>query len=311
MKTNLIILTPVYNDWDCFQTLVQHINATSKEFRDIKFKVIAVDDGSEEAAPKSILQDNHNVHILTLGRNVGHQRAIAIGICYLNDHIEFDHVIVMDSDGEDKPENIQDLLKKIKEENKPVFASRRNRYESSKFKLFYKIYKKIFKILSGHEINFGNFSILPSYAVQKIVLYSEFWNHYSGAIIKSKIKYNTIKLDRGTRYVGKSKMNFNALVLHGFSSISVFLDTVALRLLLTSGVLIITLTLSIFFIIYLKTFTNYSIPGWASTVGLNLLSLIFLLFTGSLIILFLVLNKRSSQEVIPKNIYNFFIKEFK
>ncbi len=308
----VVILTPVYNDWDCFEILIKEISKIQQTEKAISFSIVAINDGSQTECPNYLFDNKEvKVHKIDLARNLGHQRAIAIGLCYIEEHLAFDFVVVMDSDGEDVPSQIPTLVHTAIKENNIVFAARGNRYETSNFKILYRIYKKVFRLLSGVEISFGNFSALPQKAVKQLVLYSELWNHFSGAIMKSKIKYSSLKIDRGKRYKGNSKMKVSSLMLHGFSSITIFLDEVALRLLMFSFTVIAAIFPILGIIGYMKIFTPYSTPGWATTVGLNLLNIIFQLFLVSLMMLFLVLYNRSSQNVIPKNIYHYFVQDFR
>ena len=169
----------------------------------------------------------NSIKILNLKINVGHQRAIAVGLQYVfNEVVEYDFLVVLDSDGEDKPEDIPSLIEKAKKQNnkKIIFTQRNKRQESSLFKTGYFFYKYLFCFLTGQKINFGNFSVIPKKLLGQVVCQQNIWNHYSGCIIQSKIPFDKILLDRGKRYKGTSKMNFNSLILHGLSSISVYFD---------------------------------------------------------------------------------------
>ncbi|MEZ4853127.1 glycosyltransferase [Flavobacterium sp.] len=305
----IICLTPVYNDWESFEILSQKIIALQKQIA-ANIKIIAINDGSTEAIKETIL-NLPNVEIKNLKTNVGHQRAIGIGLQYIfNEEQNYNYVVVMDSDGEDNPNQIKELLEKaIKENNqKIIFAQRKKRTESLIFKTGYYFYKAIFKFLTGQTINFGNYSIIPKQLLSKVVHQSNLWNHYSGGIIQAKIPYDKVHLDRGKRYKGKSKMNFNNLVLHGLSSISVYFDLLSVRILKFTLYGIALCLLSVFYILYQKLFTDNAIPGWASSLILIISGIILQLFSVTLIVLLLQLSTRKNISVPNTKIYKEFIE---
>jgi hypothetical protein len=159
----------------------------------------------------------------------------------------------MDSDGEDKPEDIIQLIEASdKELDKIIFAKRTKRHEAIWFQVFYSVYKFIFSFLTGKTIAFGNFCIIPPALLTKITFVSEIWNHFSGGVIRSKLPYKHIPIERGKRLYGKSKMNFTSLVLHGLSAISVHIDTVAVRLVIFTISLVAISIFAIFTVIVIK-----------------------------------------------------------
>jgi glycosyltransferase involved in cell wall biosynthesis len=310
MKTRKIIcLTPIFNDWESFEILVNELKKLQIQFG-ITIIVIAINDGSTEDCFFSFT--DIKVKVLDLKVNVGHQRAIGIGLQYIfNEKNDFEYVVVMDSDGEDSPNQILELLKKAENENanKIIFAQRKKRTESIIFKIGYFFYKALFKFLTGQTINFGNYSIIPQKLLTKVVHQSNLWNHYSGGIVQSKIPYDKILLDRGTRYKGKSKMNLNSLVLHGLSSISVYFDLLSIRILKLSLIGIGICVLSVSYILYQKLFTDNAIPGWASSLILIISGIILQLFSVTLIVLLLQLSSRKNISAPNSKIYKDFIDE--
>lgn len=300
---NLIIVTPVYNDWESFIRLshLVHTNLTQNNIELIKF--VVVNDGSpcDEDIHKRVPVP---VDILHLTVNVGHQRAIAIGLAYVqSSNQNTDFIVVMDCDGEDSPENIPFLCLKSKEENKLIFAERKKRSESLPFKIGYKFYKFIFKILTNETISFGNFSCIPIGNLNKIVRNPNIWNHYSGSIIKSKMPYSSIPTIRAKRLFGKSKMNFQNLIIHGLSSIAVHVEVVVYKIFMISIVTIFSLFLAGIAVICIKYFSSLAIPGWTSGFLLGLLNTGGILFIITLLLFIMQLNQRSSP---PINILDFF-----
>ncbi|PQB08269.1 hypothetical protein BST83_14880 [Polaribacter filamentus] len=303
-------LTPVYDDWESFEVLLMHIEKLQEKYsKKYTFSIVVINDGSTNE--KSINSSKINICTLNLKINIGHQRAIATGLQFIYNEVDQkDYVIVMDSDGEDKPEDMMLLLEKAeKEQNKKIiFAQRKKRQESVMFKLGYIVYKKLFYFFTGQKINFGNFSIIPEALLSKVVHQKNIWNHYSGGIIQSRIPFDKILLDRGKRYHGVSKMNFYNLTIHGLSSISVYFDFLSLRILKFTSYGILLCSVSIAYILSQKIFTNNAIPGWASSLTLILAGIMLQLFTVTLIVLLLQLSSRKNISVPNSKIYLDFIE---
>lgn len=307
MKVHILI--PVFNDWTSCAELIRRVKSFNAQVSDIDIFFNIVDDGSTEECDEDIIKAGESVRIIELNRNVGHQRAIALGLAYLNEHDAGDYVVVMDGDGEDKPEDVIKLVEASAENpGKIVFGTRKKRFESFTFRTFYAIYKFIFRLLTGQQISFGNFSCIPFTRLKNMVYISELWNHFSGAIIRSKIPYTTLALDRGKRFFGESKMNFISLIIHGLSAISVYTDTLAVRILLSTFTLICISLTGIFVVTGIRFFTPLAIPGWASFVVLSFLILIFLAFLIALLLVFNVLNYRTQRHFIPAIEYSHFIR---
>ena len=289
----ITIVTPLFNDWDCLYQLAEQIRLvlTNTEYRD--YSILVVDDCSSLEVEQDKLK-GHPVEILHLNKNLGHQKAIAIGLSYLNVNSENDFVVVMDVDGEDKPEHLPVLFNEALKSNgkEIVFARRTKRKESFFFKIFYKIYKYVFILLTGKVINFGNFSIIPQKLLNKVTHVSDIWNHYPGGIIRSRLLYKSVGLERGERYTGKSKMNYTSLVIHGLSAIAVYIDAVSVRLLIAISSLILV---AIICIITVFAYSVY-IPSWGVLLFFGILMQAFL---SSLILVFTVLSYRVNFNFLP------------
>ncbi len=299
MAEQITILIPVFNDEESLNRLLVDLAANCKEFPDAKFSVLAVDDGS--AANLQIKSPSQfSLKILHLLRNIGHQKAIAVGLAYIKENLACDKVLVMDADGEDRPEDAVALLKEsLNNPDKIIFAKRKSRQEGSGFRLFYAIYKFTFRILTGKRIAFGNFLVMPKPLLDKAVYYSEIWNHIAGGILKAGLPYSSVVTHRGKRYAGKSKMGFHSLLIHGLGAIAVFIEVIASRLLIFSLVLIGFSLLVILAVIGIKTFTDYAIPGWTSTVVSAMLIILLQSFLLSLFTIFLYLSSQSQRKFIP------------
>lgn len=312
-KSNIICLTPVYNDWPSFSILLNQI-AIIQNNSDLLFEVVAVNDGSFDEYNSDDFNTSMPIEIVNLKLNIGHQRAIATGLQYIHDSkTEFDYIIVLDSDGEDKPEHIPELVAKCKitDGKKIIFAQRQKRQESILFKTGYFFYKKCFTLLTGQHINFGNFSCIPKRHLKRVVIQPNLWNHYSGSIIQSKIPIDKVMLDRGKRYAGTSKMNFSSLVLHGLSSISVYFDTLSIRILKLSIYCFVACIFAIIIILYKKFVNDTAIPGWASNLLLVIFSIVLQLSSVTLIVLLMQLSSRKNIKKPSSVIYKHFVENVK
>ena len=306
---NIHILTPVYNDWESLQILISNLQKI-KYIDAYNIELIAVDDGSTSDYGTTLKNQKFPIEILHLKANVGHQRSIAIGLQYIADtRKDIGIIIVMDSDGEDKPEDIPNLLIAcIENDNsKIIFARRNKRNESLFFRFSYFIYKQIFRLLTGYSISYGNFSCIPQKLLKKLIFQENIWNHFAGSIIQSKIPHQTILTNRGKRYNGSSKMNMNSLILHGLSAISIYFDAFTVRILKGSFLGVFLGILFIISILYQKIFSGTAIPGWASSLILIISGIILQLFSVTLIVLLLQLSRRKTLYPPDSQLYKKFV----
>ena len=304
MGKQIAIVTPVLDDWDSFARLVGEISGRFAG-ADLGFHVFALDDGSTASFDMSRLAlpaDTciADLELVRLAVNLGHQRAIAVGLCVVADRDEFDAVVVMDSDGEDRPEDIATLLAASREQPGHVaFAGRSERSEGRGFRLSYFIYRHLFGLLTGRAIKFGNFVLLPMAAVRRLVHMPELWNHLAAAIMRSRLRYITVPTVRGSRYAGRSRMGLISLIVHGLSAMSVYTDMIFVRVLIATGVVACLALVGIMIVTALRLATDLAIPGWASTVVGDLV--IVLMQTGVIIIAtsLMMLAGRSNRPIVP------------
>ena len=312
-KKNLLILTPVFNDWESLRLLLAEFDEILHQ-NGLTASVLAVDDSSTISFDEAGLIPRNfkaidNVSILELTRNMGHQRAIALGFSYIHFNIECDAIVVIDGDGEDDPADVPRLIRRCEETNftKMVFARRAERSEGIVFKTFYVLYKLLYRILTGREIRSGNFSIVPYRLLSRLVCVSEIWNHYSVGVIKAKLPRVEIVTNRRDRLAGESKMNFVSLVAHGLSAISVYADVVGIRLLLSTMVLILMSIIGIVITVAVRLTTDAAIPGWATTLTGILFLVAMQASALSVFFVFIVLNSRNNISFLPVKDYLPFI----
>jgi len=255
-----IILIPLFNDWKSVSKLLEQIDSQTNIW-DTEVSIVIVNDASTEERVnlKFDFKKIKKVKILNMKENIVHQRCIATGLIYISENEDFDHVIVMDADGEDRPEELNDFFNKAKENpSMTITGNRFKRSEGPIFRFLYEVHKILALILTGKLIKFGNFSCVPKNHVKELIKKPYLWNSYSSSIIKTIKERTFIKSIRGIRYVQPSKMNFLGLIFHSLSIISVFRNEVIMRSIIFFSVYLflifenissLTLTPLIFFII--------------------------------------------------------------
>ncbi|OUV61533.1 MAG: hypothetical protein CBC88_00145 [Candidatus Pelagibacter sp. TMED128] len=276
----IIFLLPVYNDWKSLLKVLGEIDLIIEKFSLYEFKCVVVNDSSTIQKPKIVKPKNlKSLTIIDMKENRGHARCNAFGLRYINLKEPYDYVIVMDSDGEDRPVEIIDLINKIRENSEiSVVAKRVKRSEGLIFQTLYQIHKIITFIFTGKKINFGNYSCLIKRDIQILSDKPSLWSSFSGSIKKNLSNLNETNSIRGIRYFGPSKMSLFNLVVHSFSIIAVFKYTVFLR--------------STFIIIILSFLTN--------VLGLITITLQFLIVLFNLII-FVVSMRENKKALLESN----------
>lgn len=307
----LLLLVPVFDDWGAADLLLRRLDDVLRG-AGLSPDVLFVDDGSTTLAPAMFpaeLQAIRSVSILRLRRNLGHQRAIAIGLAWVHENTACTAVLVMDGDGEDDPLDVPRLHDRMKSTSsrKIIFAERTRRSETMTFRVFYQLYRLVHRVLTGIGVRVGNFSIVPRGALASLMVVSELWNHYAAAVFKARIPFETLPTERGRRLSGQSSMNFIALVVHGLSAVSVFGEIVGVRLLMTAFVLSATVVGALGATIGVRFATDMAIPGWATyTTGLLVILLTQVVMLACMFV-FMSLGARANVTFLPIRDYAFFV----
>ncbi len=264
------ILIPVYNDWQSISKLLDEINLNLSNL-DYEVSVVIVNDASnhDRQDEEKTLENIQSIKVLNMKINQGHARCIASGLKYIYEKEDFDYVIPMDGDGEDRPEEIKEFLNKIKASNgKPLVGERIKRSENLIFQICYQLHKLITYTFTGKSIKFGNFTCLPKLTVEKLINDKSTWNSFSGSLSKVENDLISVSSIRGTRYFGPSKMSFYNLIKHSLSIISVFRKTFLFRsalfiilyiLLIKSNASVITAIPLLFLLIAVYSISNLSL----------------------------------------------------
>ena len=250
------ILIPIYNDWQSLNKLLSDIDKHLEESKH-DISLIVINDASSEKNSDKIptLKKISSIKIINMKKNQGHARCIATGLKYIYEKEDFDYVIPMDGDGEDRPDEISLLLDKINNNpNMLITANRVKRSEGVIFRFCYAIHKFLTFIFTSQSIKFGNFTCLPKSIVGEIILDSSLWNSFSGtlaSLYKNRLSISSI---RGKRYFGPSKMSFFNLLIHSVSIISVFKITVLTRCLIFLIVYLLLISKSVSLITSIPVF---------------------------------------------------------
>ena len=225
------ILIPVYNDWKSVFKLLENINLVISTLS-CEFSVVIINDASTENRPEFLdnLDNLKSIQVINMRENKGHARCNAAGLKHINNKEDFDYVIPMDGDGEDRPEELALLVEKIKDyPDKVITANRVKRSEGFIFKLCYLIHRYLTIVFVGQTINYGNYTCLPKSAVNAMINEPATWSSFSGSLAKIAKDRKFIPSERGTRYFGPSKMSFINLLKHSLSIIAVFKKTLLIR----------------------------------------------------------------------------------
>ena len=267
------ILIPIFNDFESVSKLLMDINSTLSNLK-ADFSVILVNDASTEKNNIDVSNTDkiNSIKIINIKNNQGHARCIATGLKYIFDNEEFDYIIPMDGDGEDRPQEISKFVEFFKyDDTKPIVGERIKRSEGLVFKISYTIHKLVTFIFTGHSIKFGNYTCLPKSTVEKMINEKATWSSFSGALAKLEKNRSTIPSIRGERYFGPSKMSFFNLIKHSLSIIAVFKVNVIIRSIL-------------FFLIYIFLISE----------NLNYVTSIPLIAVLTLVISVLAISKREN-----------------
>ncbi|MEI7733407.1 MAG: glycosyltransferase [Verrucomicrobiota bacterium] len=312
-RYRLVVVAPVYEDAESAALLLGNLGRTFAGL-DVTLRVLLVDDGS----PVPLIQQLKlpadiplpHVAVLRLRRNVGHQRAIALGAAFVHEKIPCDAMLVMDADGEDRPEDATRLLARCRElaGERVVFAERTRRSESPLFLGLYQLYRLLHWVLTGISVRVGNFSIVPASRLPALVTLPALWNHYAAAIFQARLPRELLPTARGTRYRGASKMNFVGLVMHGLQAISVFSDVVAVRLLLAVCLLAGGCGALAAGSVATLLYGGPALPPWAPYAIGGLLIAALTLVLGCFSLALTLLTQRNSLDFIPIRDYHYFIE---
>jgi len=280
---NIKILIPVFNDWESLNKLLEEINLIINGLGH-NFSVLIVNDASTQSRAENLLNlgNFQSVKVINMKENKGHARCNAAGLKYILENEDFDYVIPMDGDGEDRPEEIKQFIDNLNyHPSKVIVGERVKRSEGIFFKFCYFVHKIITFVFTGQSIKFGNYSFLPKATVQKMVNEKATWSSFSGSLAKTEKDRAIVPSIRGSRYFGPTKMNFKSLLIHSLSIIGVFKISLIIRSILFS--------LFYFFLI---------------SENISIITIVPIVLVIILVILTLINSKRENMEEFSNSLSN-------
>lgn len=297
-----VIILPFFNESDLIEDFLVLMERKLEKIN-LKFKLVFVNDGSTDNTAEIIQNyyfkiSNITKEIIKLNSNSGHQNAIRQGLMYVKDNYlnQITGLITMDSDGEDNLDAINELVEK--KDFDVVFVSRGKRSESFVFKSSYFFYKLIFKIITGKEINFGNYALISPKVLESIS--DKYFFHYSAFLSKQRFKIEKIKYDRNKRINGNSKMGFKNLLIHALRSFIEYHEDLIFFQIKVFLIMLLTFGLILGYVLYSKFISNTAIIGWSSNLLISLINGLLIMFS-SIIISTLVITVKNTLE--QKNIF--------
>jgi polyisoprenyl-phosphate glycosyltransferase len=291
------IFTPVYRDAGSFrilrERLLQELDGAPAARGEVRF--VAIDDTAGQDPEIASLLEFDDVVVLTPPFNLGHQRALVYALRKSLPKIaDDDAVVTLDADGEDRPEDLPRLLERLEQEpageRRVVLALRTKRRESLAFKLLYRLFRLLFRSLTGATVRSGNFAAMPGAIAKRALLHPTFDLSYSSAILALDLPVEYVPCERGERYEGRSKMTYGRLAMHGLRMLMPFTDRIAIRALATFVFFAVLGAVLVAVVIGLKLFTDSSIPGWTSYIALGAL-IVSLVALGNFVSLFVLFSQ--------------------
>ncbi len=289
------------------ELLIERIYFIAKKNSNYKFSILIIDDHSTEDDnySKLINKDVLSINHLRLKENFGHQKAIYIGLMYCKKN-NVENILIMDSDGEDKPEDIIVLIKNLEKNEKNIIVAKRTfRTNTFFFKFLYFVYKVLFIFFTGKIINFGNFCIFTNKNLNILLKIPGLHKHVASTILKSNISLTRVPISRGSRYIGVSKMNYFKLILHGIRAIMIFYKQVKIRIYFC---LLLATIYTIFSFLFFFNIVNgfFLINNIYSISCINLIiSIVFLLLVINIYIFFLRMYNRHKRDKLSDNVFDY------
>lgn len=262
-KEIVIVIIPVYNEEECLGELMKRLLVLRQKASPLEVNFLFVNDGSKDGT-FSLLENYARqysfVQVIHLSRNFGHQVALTAGV----DHASADYIAILDADLQDPPELILSMVQKAKEGYDVVYGQRISRKGESflkkwSAKLFYKLLSQLCDV--EIPVNTGDFRLISRRVCEVLKEMREPHRFIRGMI--PWIGFDSVALEyhRDERFAGKTKYSFKKMFLFALNAIFSF-SNVPLRIATYLGFFIVGLGgLGALFMVYLRLFTTYTVPG--------------------------------------------------
>ena len=304
---SVAVLMPTYNDWLSIAHMLPLLDRIFEKL-EMPCHIVIVDDGSTDRNGRELIAQQslsaiRTIEEIALIRNHGNQKALAVGIGYVASTLPVDFLIVMDSDHEDRPDDIPALLAKCAQADgrDVIFAERSKRSESFIFRAFYFAYRWIFRAATGQQISMGNFCVIPAALIQPTANIAELWSHFPASLMRARIPFDRVPTVRGKRMFGRSNMHLVPLVTHAFGAFAIFADVIATRGLVLATILSLIMIAAGILVVFLRLATNLVAFGSANIL-IGLLFMMLIQIIGFTVLLLMVTSSmRLQPPMIPAN----------
>lgn len=293
MEFNTAFIIPIRDDYESAKNLLTGFNDLLEINNNINGRFILIDDGSTQIDYQIINETNLEVEIVEAKYKMGHQKAIFLGLNFVSEKYENLNIIILDGDGEDKPEDAITIAKMLQsgDQTQVVLARRLTRKTSLFFKISYSIFRYLFKKLVGLDLRSGNFMGIKSEYLKVLKSFPSLKSHIAGSVIRYCPNIEYVDFNRGLRIAGKSQMNLPRLALHAYGAFAVFADILIARITFILVALSISLGISGVALFFFKIFGfTDALPGWTSIILVQIASTTILLSSFALLSLFLFLK---------------------
>ena len=281
--SKLSIVIPMYNEKDVAQECYNRITSVCKSIENYEYEIIFVDDGSTDETLnilENIASSDNNVKIISFSRNFGHQNAVTAGLKFVTG----DAIVIIDSDMQDPPELIPEMLKLWEDGHEVIYGKRKNRKGESSFKLFSaSMFYKTLNALADVEIpkNTGDFRLVDRKVVDVINSLPEHNKFLRGLFSWVGYDQYAFEYERKERFAGKTKYPLKKMLKLAADGIIGF-STKPLKLLGGLGIfsIFVSFVILIYSILSFAFEWNNITPGWTSIMvaitffaGVQLLSI--------------------------------------
>ena len=310
---SVAVLMPTYNDWLSIAHMLPLLDRIFQT-AGMSARIVIVDDGSTDLSGRELIAGQslsaiRTIEEIALIKNNGNQKALAVGFGYVASTLSVDFLIVMDSDHEDRPDDIPSLLSKCAQADarQVVFAERSKRSESFIFRAFYFAYRCIFRAATGRRISMGNFCVVPASLIQPTANIAELWSHFPASLMRARIPFDRIPTTRGKRLFGTTSMHLVPLVAHAFGAFAIFADVIATRGLVLATILSVLMVAAGILVVVLRLTTNLVAFGSANVL-IALLAIMLIQIIGFTVLLLMVTSSmRLQPPMIPQRDYRQFV----
>lgn len=279
--TKLSVVAPCYNEEKSLPEFVSRVSAVCQALG-CDYEIILVNDGSRDrthAIALSLAQNDSHLRVANFLRNFGHQAAVTAGL----DLAGGDVVVLIDSDLQDPPEVIPEMLARWRDGADVVYGQRRSRAGESAFKLFTAaLFYRLLSWATDRSIprDTGDFRLMDRKVVEVLKLMRERHRFIRGMVSWVGGRQEPVLYDRQPRFAGSTSYPFAKMLSFAIDAITSF-SVLPLRLLSYSALVVLAVTLVMAIVVFIAKLVNpgYFIPGYTSLMltimffgGINLLA---------------------------------------